>query len=200
MTPYYQDAAVTLYHGDCREILPELERPSIVVADPPYGVSMLRGDSKVRSIIHGDGDPFDPAHLLGLDVPTVIFGANQFARLLPVSGGWIVWDKTFPDSARFSQAELAWTNYLSTVRIYREAYHGFMRQRDGWHHPTQKPVKLFTWILEAAPPGLVVDPYCGSGPVLIAAKDLGRRAIGIEIEERYCEIAAKRCSQEVLPL
>lgn len=204
-TPYYDDGAVTIYHGDCREILPGLDTgPALVIADPPYGVRVERGDGRalVRRI-QGDDVTFKPDHLLSLGHPTVLFGANVYANELPPSTGWLIWDKTFPDCAEQSQAELAWTNFVRGVRVHREAYHGFMRKRDGWHHPAQKPVRLFTWILGLrwTPPHVpVIDPYCGSGPVLIAAKDLGRRAIGIEIDERYCEIAAKRCAQEVLPL
>jgi site-specific DNA-methyltransferase (adenine-specific) len=198
--PYYEQDGITIYHGDCREILPALARPAVVVADPPYGVAMVRGDSKVRRAVAGDAEPFDPAHLLALCVPLVLFGANAYADKLPASVGWLVWDKTFPEMAHHSQCELAWTNYVKGVRIHREAYHGFMRQRDGWFHPTQKPVELFQWILNLrwTPPGLVVDPYMGSGPALIAAKNLARPAIGIEVDERYCEITARRLSQTAL--
>jgi site-specific DNA-methyltransferase (adenine-specific) len=203
MQPYYDTEGITIYHADCRDVLPTLERPSVIIADPPYGVASRRGDGKIRRPVAGDDVTFDPQHLLDLDVPTVLFGANNFASLLPDTRGWLIWDKTFPECAEQSQAELAWTNFVAGIRTHREAYHGFMRKRDGWLHPTQKPVGLFRWIL-----GLrwtpqrdpVVDPYMGSGPVLVAAKSMGFRGIGIEIEERYCEIAANRLRQMVLPL
>ena len=203
--PYYQDEYVTLYHGDCRDVLQEqdcqerFEEAMAIVTDPPYGVSMKRGDSRNRDRVAGDGEPFDPAFLLAWDVPTVLFGANNFADRLPTSTGWLVWDKTFPDMAHHSQVELAWTNCVRTIRIWREAYHGFMRAKDGWLHPTQKPVELFQWILAKLPPTrLVVDPFMGSGSCIVAAKNLGIKSIGIDIDERYCEATAQRLSQSVL--
>jgi hypothetical protein len=201
--PYYEHGGVTLYHGDCREILPRIDMAGgLLLTDPPYGVAMVRGDSKIREAVTGDAVDFDPSHLLALNLPSVLFGANAYSDKLPAGRGWLVWDKTHHECARHSQCELAWTNCVSTVRIHREAYHGFMRQRDGWFHPTQKPVELFRWIIGLTDPALtlVVDPYAGSGPALIAAKDMNRRAIGIEIEERFCEVIATRLSQEVLDL
>lgn len=98
--------------------------------------------------------------------------------------------------------ELAWSNFVKGCRRFRFLWNGFMRAGDeSLYHPTQKPVDLMTWCLSLpwTPEGKVLDPYMGSGPVLIAAKLAGRKAIGIEIEERYCEIAANRLAQGVLP-
>lgn len=100
-------------------------------------------------------------------------------------------------------AELAWTNLCSSVRIFRHRWFGLLRDSEkGEHwHPTQKPVELMRRCIQQAKlPTLILDPFMGSGTTLRAAKDLGRKAIGIEIEEKYCEIAAKRMAQEVLPL
>lgn len=199
MKPYYEDSHVTIYHADCREVLPQLSDIGVVLADPPYGVALRRGDSRNVDRVRGDGGPFDPSHLIGY--PCVLWGANAYANRLPASVGWLVWDKTHHEKSRHSQAEVAWTNFVKGIRVHREAYHGFMRRADGWLRPTQKPVRLFKWIL-ALPwtptAGLVVDPYMGSGPAVVAAKDMGRHAVGIEIEERYCDIAANRCAQGVL--
>ena len=105
-----------------------------------------------------------------------------------------------------TDCELAWVKGLKykTTRIFRHLWTGFQRDSEvgeKFIHPTQKPISLMGWCLGWFPEaGIVLDPYMGSGPVMRAAKDLGRKAIGIEIEEKYCEIAVKRLAQEVLPL
>ncbi len=209
MKPYYQDDLVTIYHADCREWMPEAD---VIVTDPPYGMAYQHGlrDGKVAwghdgvSIV-GDDEPFDPAFLLALGKPTVLFGANHYADRLPPSRGWLVWDKRAgTPSNDQSDAELAWTNVLSVARVFSARWSGSHRtgreQVDGRQHVNQKPVALMAWAMAFMPPGAVLDPFMGSGSTLVAAKQAGRRAIGIEIEERYCEIAAIRCSQEVLGL
>ena len=213
MTPYYQDAWVTIYHGDCREVLPRLGEIGVIVADPPYGISLetayrMRGRGRLAQCVDypevtGDDKPFDPAFVLALDVPTVLWGANYFNQHLPAASGWLVWDKRC-DRMQNDQAdgELAWTNFVKGVRIFHHEWNGFRRESEigESYHPTQKPVMLFNWILTGRwfpAAGVIVDPFYGSGPCLRAAKDLQRHAIGIEIEERYCEISAKRLSQEV---
>jgi DNA modification methylase len=207
--PYYQDEFCTIYHGDCREILPSLGPVDLVLADPPYGMKYkpLRGaDGSKRWVegVRGDDESFNPSHLVGFG-KVVLFGANWYADRLPISGGWIVWDKTprgVKDGFHASHAELAWTNCASSVSKFSLQWGGEARNSEGFFHPTQKPVALMRWVIErfTEPGQLVVDPYMGSGPCLVAAKDLGRKAIGIEIEERYCEIAARRLAQEVLAL
>jgi site-specific DNA-methyltransferase (adenine-specific) len=154
----------------------------------------------------GDDAPFDPAQLLALAKPTVLFGANHYAQRLPSSPGWIVWDKRFgmPSNDQ-SDAELAWTNFLGSVRTIRLTWNGggSLLAENGPAraiHATQKPLRLMTAVLGLTPPGSVLDPYVGTGTTVVAAKLLGRRAIGIEIDERHCERAARRCSQEVLGL
>ena len=201
MKPYYEQDGIAIYHGDAREIVPSLPRPALVLADPPYGVSQNRGDLKARGTVRGDDEPFDPGYLVAMDVPTVLFGANAYADRLPASRGWLVWDKTHGEKCEHSQAELAWTNFVGGIRMHREAYHGFMRKKDGWVHPNQKPVRLFQWILGlpwTPKDGMVMDPYMGSGTAVIACKWAGRKAIGIEIEERYCDLAVRRLAQGVL--
>lgn len=151
--------------------------------------------------VTGDDKPFDPSHLLRYS-RLVLWGANHYASRLPDSGGWIVWDKrrgiedaNWPMSA----AELAWTNLSNSVQFFRHRWFGLIRDSErGEHfHPTQKPVALMASIIErwCVPGGVLLDPYCGSGPVLLAAKATGRSAIGIEIEEKYCEIAARRLTE-----
>jgi site-specific DNA-methyltransferase (adenine-specific) len=209
--PYYEDGSVTIYHGDCREILSDLWTAGAIVSDPPYGMAYEHGARKGgvqlghdgHSIV-GDDEPFDPGHLLALKAPTILWGANHFADRLPASRGWLIWDKRDgrPSNDQ-SDCELAWTNILTTARQFSRYWSGGVRtgreQTEGRLHVNQKPIELMHWCLGFTE-GVVLDPYCGSGSTLVAAKELGRKAIGIEIEERNCEIAAKRCAQECLDL
>ena len=212
LTPYYSDASVTLYHGDCREIAPGLGFTGLVLTDPPYGIAhptdyQSRGRAAATMcndypLVHGDAEPFDPRWLLTLGRARILWGGNHFADKLPASGGWLVWDKERPDDLDQATCELAWTDCVKGVRRFRYLWNGMIQRGDETLcHPTQKPEALLAWAL-----GLrwtrdfadVLDPYVGSGSTLLAAKASGRRAIGIEIEERYCEIAAKRLQQGVL--
>ena len=218
--PYYQDDYVTLYHGDSLELLDQLDF-DVIVTDPPYGISVdTRNASTGRGSlapsydyppIHGDDKPFDPLPLLALNLPTVLFGANHYGSRLPDASRWLAWDKLdglkskreigFNDQA---DCELAWTNLGGPARLYSQRWMGAMKSGEdrmtARRHPTEKPVELMRWVLAQCPDGIVLDPFAGAGSTLRAAKDLGRQAIGIELEEQYCETAAKRLAQEVLPL
>lgn len=215
MKPYYQDDHVTLYHGDCREVDAWLAA-DVLVTDPPYGIGYQPDatrsalcETKALSMVAGDDEPFDPSHLLAMK-RCLMFGANHYADRLPTSPSWIVWDKLdgltsdrplgFNDNA---DVELIWTNLGGPARIVRHRWMGLMKASEHGEnrvHPTQKPLALMTRLvaLFSEPGETVADPYAGSGTTLRAAKDLGRKAIGVELDERYCEIAAKRCAQEVL--
>jgi len=203
--PYYEHAGITIYHGDCRELLP-LEC-ACIVADPPYSMDVdtgklkraRGGEQNWHSVEHSGGVAVEM--LLSMNRPMVLFGANGYASRLPSHPGWIVWDKQADGFEQGSPAELAWSNCLTNLRMFRLNYRGFTTRDDPKAHPMQKPVALMRWVLSLAeiPDGCVLDPYAGSGSTLVAAKQLGRTAIGIEIEERYCEIAALRLQQEVLP-
>lgn len=220
MDPYYDEGGITIYHGDCREVLPCLSA-DVVVTDPPYGISLdtrfssrLRGTAEWRrskgdyagkdyAPVHGDDEPFDPAPLLR-QWPCALFGADHYSERLPGGGTWHVWDKREElGSNMLADCEMLWTSYPSgPSRMFRHKWLGYMRASEvGDHyHPTQKPVALLRWVIDRTPDGVILDPFLGSGPTLRAAKDLGRKAIGIEIEEHYCEVAAKRLGQEVLDL
>lgn len=209
MTPYYADDLVTIHHGRAADVL--IDSSSAIVADPPYGmnwanavVSGINGargpGHKARSFqerVVSDDEPFDPSPWL--DFPEVIlFGANHYGWLLP-RGTTLVWLKRNDDAfgSFLSDAEIAWQKGGMGVYCYRDTGYKTSEQR---FHPTQKPIGVMRWVVGRTTSPLIVDPYMGSGSTLVAAKSLGRKAIGIEIEERYCEIAAKRCSQEVLGL
>lgn len=207
--PYYEHAGITIYHGDCRGALRLLDY-EVLCTDPPYGISHLtnyasRGRDKLASCtdyipVFGDDQPFEPAHLID-SRQAIIWGANYFADKLPPFSGWLIWNKERPHELDQATAELAWTNCVKGARVFNHLWNGIMRasERGPLIHPTQKPVALMQWALSLrwVIDGAVCDPYMGSGTTLVAAKNLGRKAIGIEIEERYCEIAAKRLSQEV---
>ena len=216
--PYYEDDAVTIYHGDCRDVLSRFATNGVqfdsIVTDPPYGMNWDtdsrrfsggepgRGRSKDwGGGVAGDTGPFDPTHILGFE-RVVIFGANHFAQRLPV-GTTLVWTKRRPESfgSFLSDAEIAWMKGGHGVYCFEDLSGNGAGANYPKFHPTQKTEKVMAWCIEKCGTpegGTVLDPYMGSGTTLRAAKDLGRKAIGIEIEEKYCEIAAKRMAQEVL--
>ena len=213
MKPYYDHAGIQIYHGDCREIMPGLPPVDLVLTDPPYGIGenahRIASRTKLaKTTNYGDFEwdkrPASDELILMCQEKsrtTIIWGGNYFH--LPPSRGWLVWDKQ--NSGNFADCELAWTNAKTSVRIFRFMWNGMIRageQRGTPRvHPTQKPVELMRWCIGFAPGAkTILDPFMGSGTTLRAAKDLGRKAIGIDIEERYAEIAAKRLAQEVLPL
>lgn len=200
-TPYYSEGGITIYHGDCREILPYV-KADCVVTDPPYGLGALmeRPGPGQWSKLWGDGAPawdahapdFLPALVAGYE-HAIVWGGNYFS--LPPRRGWLVWDKIVREFSS-SHCELAWSTLDQPVRAYSSS-HGQLAT-EGKQHPTQKPLELMRWCIRFMPPGVILDPFMGSGTTLVAAKLEGRKAIGIEIEERYCEIAAKRLAQGVL--
>ncbi len=207
MIPYYADDYVTIYHGDCREIMPGLAVCDLLLTDPPYGMgrdgkppsTSGHGGHKGYNFLGWDSSPPTLecfALMLSRASSAIVWGGNYFPWL-PASSGWLVWDK----GQRIDQAdgELAWTSFNRALRI--KTINRIELMHDGAEHPTQKPLALMAWCLSLAPDARTIfDPFMGSGTTLRAAKDLGRKAIGIEMQERYCEIAARRCSQEVLDL
>lgn len=204
--PYYSHAGIEIYHGDCREIAPLLPRFDLLLTDPPYGIG--RDGSKKSTGSHGGRKAYD---FLGWDdaapeswllqmlcakaAKHVIWGGNYFVEALIPSMKWLVWDK----GQRIDQSdgELAWTSLEGALRIY--TLNRVELMKDGAEHPAQKPATLFRWCIEQAEPvENILDPFAGVGTTGVAAKELRKAATLIEREERYCEIAAKRLSQEVL--
>lgn len=209
LAPYYRDEATTIYHGRAEDVLPSIAGVDCaIVTDPPYGNDYNPTRSKFRRI-EGDGVPFDPALILRMKLPTVMFGANHYASRLPDSPAWLVWDKRGATPSNLqADVELAWTNLGGPARLIRYYWNGGgskAREAAGTRepslHPNQKPEGVMRWAIALIRPALtIVDPYMGSGTTLVAAKSLNRTSIGIETDERYCEKAANRCRQEVLGL
>lgn len=210
--PYYQDGFVTLYHGDCSEIVPQLGRFDLLLTDPPYGIKADEAASKNKGkfgwTYYGETqwDATRPPPLLFRLLceqcdEAIIWGGNYFADLLPPKMGWLVWNKMQRDFS-LADGELAWTSYDKALRI-ADISRGRALQ-DGKQHPTQKSVDLIAWCIAYAERaggkavGTILDPFAGSGTTGRAAKDLGKLCTLIEREEKYCEIIATRMGQEVL--
>jgi len=216
--PYYEEDGITIYHADCREVLPSLELSDAVITDPPFGIDWARAswadDSEGypelmrwlvlecnRLVLNGwcfvfQAMPNAPRFHEWFSGKWRIYAAcKNFAQIRP-TGIWHSWDPV-----------VFWENGESCRNIEcvnRDYFVGnvagvFLQERE---HPCHKPQDTMEHIVSIASvkESLVIDPFMGSGTTLRAAKDLGRRAIGIEIEERYCEIAAKRLAQKVLAL
>lgn len=228
MTPYYDEGGITIYCGDCREILPGLGTFDLTLTDPPfgtrgksYGRASARGGVGHRNcarrtiadgLIAGDDEPFDPQRLLAVAPRAILWGANWYADKLPASPMWLAWDRKCGRAPKTTstEAELAWVggHRGRTVPIFRHMWAGFQRdsellgQAGGGRrtlHPTQKPVALMAWSLSFFPEArTVVDPYMGSGPVAKACADAGLRYVGIELVEAYCERAVARLAQRTL--
>ena len=205
----------TIYNEDCLETMRRMPDNfvDLVLTDPPYGIKLDKGfggfggfgkpiarrqyadtwDDKVPN-----KEVFD--EILRVSKWVIICGGNFFAHLLPQSRHWIFWDKlnTMPS---FGDGELIWTNIdRKSVKKYTLEWNGLLGKEESRCHPTQKPLKLMTYLLAtySKDDHTVYDPFMGSGTTARACKDLGRNYIGSEISKEYCEIAEKRLRQEVL--
>ena len=219
MTPYYERDGITIYHGDCRDILPTLPPVDLVLTDPPYGIGVDTDNSRFSGgtagnmakrgngigsangqPIIGDDQPFDPSFLVRIGKHQIIWGWHNFPDKLP-AGACLIWLKRYDEAfgTFLSDAETAWMSKGHGVYCCRDLSNNAIANERV--HPTQKPISLMRWCMEFFPDAqTILDPFMGSGTTLRAAKDLGRKAIGIEIEEKYCAIAAQRLAQEVLAL
>ena len=214
--PYWQsaDGRATLYLGDCLEVRDAVSiGVDALVSDVPYGIGYQHGGGgnspqgrathrRLGDAIHGDAAPFDPSPWLSAGLRHVaLFGANHYARRLPDGGTMHVWDKTSggqgPDDS-FSDVEFLWVNVPGASAILHYLWKGVCQageKGERRHHPTQKPIAAMEWAMERArvPAGAtVLDPYMGSGTTGVACVRTGRRFVGVEIDERYAETAARR--------
>jgi hypothetical protein len=205
-TPYYEDDLVTLYHGDCREQTAWLEA-DVLVTDPPYGIDYRSNRTKstvvARSIANDkDTTTRDAALTAWGTKPRIVFGSPGITDL---EGLRLVWHK--PGSG-MGDLSMPWKPDYEFIYVRGTGFSGTRDTsvlsyplrvfRGDLDHPHQKPVDLLERLIGKCPPGIVADPFAGSGSTLVAAKQLGRRVIGAEVDERYCEIIARRCAQDTL--
>jgi len=212
MKPYYQDDWVTIYHGDCRDILPELPKVDLVLTDPPYGIGVEYGNYKDSSenLIALVIDVLPKLRLMSQRVLLTCGVINQW--LYPQPDWVLAWviPTTNSGSSKWGfscwQPILAYGNdpYLANGLGRRmDTITGNSKRLIDYGHPCSKPLDIWKKIMLRASvkdTDIILDPFLGSGTTVIASKELNRKCIGIEIEEKYCEIAAKRCSQEVMEL
>lgn len=226
--PYYADDLVTLYHGDAREVLPTLPPADLLLTDPPYGIvagaAVIRyNTTEVEdwATVGHNVEVADWRHLVHLqaDAWVVEFGAmhdNDFLTTAHRAAGWApsnvyaLVKQAPPPTPRpgfVSAVELGLVSKAGTPKWSAGGYTpnrwiGLTPNRLGEAvgHPTQKPLEPFALLVRALCPstGVALDPFAGTGTTLRAAKDEGRRAIGVEIDERYCELAARRLGQDTL--
>lgn len=211
MTLYYEDEYVQLHHGDCRAIR-GWTTASVLVTDPPYGIGWKKGNnrkakSKAHAGIENDGDTSvrdDILALWGDEKPAVVFGSWRAPKPEHVKQT-LVWRK--PVDAGVVGSTTGFRNdteliFLTGKWPQRTAARSSVMTTDvGMHtylngHPHAKPVSLMAALIESAPAGVIADPFSGSGSTLVAARNLGRKAIGVELDERYCELIAARLSQQ----
>jgi site-specific DNA-methyltransferase (adenine-specific) len=216
MSVYYEDEYVQLHHGDCRAIR-GWTTADVLVTDPPYGVAWKRGATtwygKNGAVVPQDietvaGDHSPEVRDLALDLwgdrPAIVFGSWRVPRPAGVRHR-LVWHK---QGRNPGPSNAPWFSVDEEIYILGSGFHGKPNPsvypttenratepgRIG--HPTPKPVALMEALIAKCPPGVIADPFAGSGATLIAARNLGRKAIGVELEEKYCELIVKRLSQQ----
>jgi len=216
---YYQDDFVTLYHGDCIELSGEWAGADVLVTDPPYGMAYKgfggrkgRTDASRNSVIAGDGSTEIRDRALsawGETRPALVFGRWNIQRPAATKER-LIWDKR--PCGFMGDTKMPWGSAEEEIYVLGSGFVGkreanivrcqtiHSQDVDRPNHPTPKPVGLMEMLIAKCPPGRLADPFAGSGATLVAAKNLGRKAIGVELEERYCEVIAKRLSQDLLEL
>lgn len=214
MSIYYEDEHVRLHHGDCLEIDAWLEA-DVLVTDPPYGMAYEsnmnrdRRNVKIGRPVVADDDTTARDNVLNLwrDRPALMFGRWNCPRPANVRAR-LIWDKQ--PCGFMGDISLPWGAAEEEIYVIGDGWVGkrsanvircqtlMSGDKSRPDHPTPKPVPLMESLLTKCPRGTIADPFAGSGSTLVAAKNLGRKAIGVELEERYCEIAAKRLAQDVL--
>ena len=222
LEPYYDEIGITIYHGDCREVLPSLSKVDLLLTDPPYGMNWCSGRGDMGGI-SGDDGTFDVEACIRLALAQLrfhrhayVFGPLDLSALTTAATAELIWDKGKHGSGNLSMpwgpsheriAFAVWSPYKSAAkdgglaaRLRRGSIINVPMQNNGrgaLTHPTEKPVMLMRQLIEASSlfGETVLDPFAGSGSTLVAAALEGRKAIGIELDEAHCETAAKRLAQ-----
>lgn len=196
------DAVSELYNMDCVEGMKHYPDKyfDLAIVDPPYGIdiNMNMGRKKGKAKVHADKD-WDMSipdmiyftELFRVSKNQIIWGGNYFP--LPLTKSWIFWDKQVPDGVSFADGELAWTSFDKTLVKAKVPYSGFVGS-EGKIHPTQKPEKLYNWILSkfAEKGQKILDTHVGSGSSRIACYQNGFHFVGFEIDLDYCQTSEKR--------
>lgn len=204
MKPYFDDGQVAIYHGDCRDVLP-LISADVMVSDPPYGMGYQSGWKESSRIANDNSTECrDRALDIWAGRPALVFGRWSVSRPANVRE-LLIWDKG--DWPGMGDLSLPWGPSTEEIYVLGDGFVGKRRGqilRDPKRpsgatalHPNEKPIGLMEMLVAACPPGVIVDPFCGSGSTLVAAKNLGRRAVGIEIDEGHVKTAVSRMSQSV---
>ena len=209
MKPYYEHGGVTIYLGDCLDVLPQLPTARLAFSDPPYNSGLKYGagtNDQRDDYWEWLGERIAAMRAVGeaVVVKHSALKLPEFVSRFP--GRVLVWHKTFSSGFPLHGIATHWEPlHLLQGKSARWTQDVFAcstgNHRDpGTGHPAQFPERLARWVVETftSPGDLLIDSCTGSGTMLVAAKQLGRRAIGIEIEERYCAIAAQRLQQEVM--
>lgn len=183
----------TLYHADCREVLPTLPVHDLLLTDPPYGIGIAANPVRQsHQRMDWDSD-VPPAWLFGLMLEkgrqSILWGGNYFA--LPPSQSFLVWDKAQPENFSLAMCEQAWCSFKRPAKLFRLSVTSYEKE-----HPTQKPAPLMAWcIKQSLDAQTVLDPFMGSGTTGVACAQLGKAFTGIERERKYFDIACERISR-----
>lgn len=216
MSLYYQDDHVTVYHGDCLAEHREWLDADVLVTDPPYGMAYEsnrnrdKRNVKVGRPVAGDSttEARDSALESWGGRPAIVFGKWTQPRPQGTKAR-LIWDKRVQGTGDLS---IPWGPADEEIYVLGSGWVGvrgpnilsvqmlMSGDRNRPDHPTPKPIPLMERLIEKCPPGVVADPFAGSGATLLAARNLGRKCVGVELEERYCEVIAKRLSQGALDL
>lgn len=205
--PYYQEPGITIYNANCRDILPHIEPVDLMITDPPYGMN-FQSNYRIEKHEKIYGDLSLPLDLIWLAISKAIVASYVFCRWdnltqMPKPKSVLAWVK---NNWSMGDLEHEHGRQWEAICFYPGPNHSFRKRipdviendRTGNElHPTQKPADLIMRLIDCSPGTTILDPFMGSGTTLRAAKDLGIAAIGIEIEEKYCEVAVKRLQQEV---